>query len=133
MKSPVLRSDAQPSTFRVTEKRVRRSSKVEIIRLGEDIRVDATTLSEYCFQESDGVAHDLMTLLGAVKYADRMLRRHHGKNWGRRIHIEIPVFKLNTWLLPSVHDSLVQCLNYLTGDSWSFAFIERSGRPPALQ
>ncbi len=133
MKSPVLRSVAQPSTFRVTDRRVRRSSKVEIIRLGEDIRIDATTLSEYCFQESDGVAHDLMTLLGAVKYADRMLRRHHGKTWGRRIHIEIPVFKPNTWLLPNVHETLAQCLNYLTGDSWSFAFIERSGRPPALQ
>lgn len=121
------------ATFRVTEKRTRKSSKVQVIRLGEDISVNATTLSEYCFREADGIAHDVMTLLGAVKFADRMLRRHHSKNWARRIHIEIPVFKPNAWLLPKVHETLTQCLNYLTGDDWTFAFVERSGSAPAQQ
>ncbi|RAS33147.1 hypothetical protein [Paraburkholderia bryophila] len=128
---PVI--DIPVTAFRVTTKRARKSAKVEIIRLGEDIQVDASTLSEYAFQESDGIAHDLMTLIGAVKFADRSLRRHHAKSWTRRIHIEIPVFKLNAWLMPGVRDALVQCLNYLTGDSWSFEFVARDGAAPALQ
>lgn len=126
-------TDIPAATFRVTEKRARKSSKVQVVRLGEDIRVDATTLSEYCFRESDGIAHDLMTLIGAVKFADRSLRRHHAKSWARRIHIEIPVFKLGAWLMPDVRETLIQCLNYLTGDSWSFEFVERGGSAPALQ
>ncbi|WP_229514191.1 hypothetical protein [Paraburkholderia terrae] len=126
-------TDIPAASFRVTTKRARKSSKVQIVRLGEDIRVDATTLSEYSFRESDGISHDLMTLIGAVKFADRSLRRHHAKCWARRIHIEIPVFRLSTWLMPDVRETLVQCLNYLTGDSWSFEFVERDGSAPALQ
>ncbi|MDR8400838.1 hypothetical protein NE850_31440 [Paraburkholderia sp. USG1] len=133
MTSRAVPANAPTATFRVCEKRARKLSKVQVIRLGEDIEVDATTLSEYCFRQSDGLAYDLMTLIGAVKFADRMLRRQHAKTWARHLHIEIPVFRPNAWLLPSVHDTLVQCLNYLTGDGWSFTFVERAGEAPALQ
>ncbi|MBU9185204.1 adenine nucleotide alpha hydrolase family protein [Burkholderia multivorans] len=126
------RADSPSAFFRVADRRVRKSAKVHVVRLGDDIKVRPDRLSAYCFRQSDGLAHDLMTLIGAVKYADRKLMRHHSKGWERYLHIELPVFRLNIWLQQSVQDSLVHCLNYLTGDIWSFSFTERTGRPPTL-
>ena len=132
MSSARFRDDLPSAHFRVTDKRGRKSSKVHVVRLGEQIKVRPDFLAEYCFRQPDSLSHDLMTLIGAVKYADRALLRQHSKGWGRQLHIELPVFKLNVWLLPEVQSSLVHCLNYLTGDSWSFSFMQRAGTPASL-
>ncbi len=102
-----------------------------MIRLGEDIAIHPDRLSAYCFRESDGLGYDLMTLLGAVKYADRKRTRHHAKGWGRRLHIELPVFEWDVWTRSAVLASLKHCLDYLTGDTWSFSFTRRAGVPPS--
>ncbi|MDH6148254.1 MULTISPECIES: hypothetical protein [Paraburkholderia] len=127
------RDQAPSATFRVTDGPAHKTAKAHLVRLGVDITVRPDRLSAYCFRQSDGLAHDLMTLIGAVKYADRSLMRHHSKGWGRRLHIELPVFKRNVWLQSSVQDALAHCLNYLTGDVWSFSFTERTGVPPTLE
>lgn len=128
----ISRASSPTASFRVADRRARKSPKVYLVRLGDDIKVRPDRLSAYCFRQSDGLAHDLMTLIGAVKYADRKLMRHHAKGWARRLHIELPVFRRNIWLQQAVQDSLVHCLNYLTGDNWSFSFTERKGAPPTL-
>lgn len=74
--------NAPSAFFRVTDRRARKSSKVQTVRLGDDIQVRPDRLSAYCFRQSDGLAHDLMTLIGAVKFADRKLMRHHSKGGG---------------------------------------------------
>ncbi|AEA60133.1 7-cyano-7-deazaguanine synthase [Burkholderia gladioli] len=132
MNKNIHRDDIPSSIFRVVYGPARRSSKSRLVRLGTDILVRPDHLSAYCFRQSDGLAHDLMVLIGAVKYADRKLMRHHSKRWERRLHIELPVFKKNIWLQPDVQASLVHCLNYLTGDEWSFSFTERVGKAPTL-
>ena len=91
-------------------------------------------LHEYCFSAPTGVSHDIASLLGAVRLADRGFVRRHSRAWGRALQIELPVYELNTWRAPAVTDSLKDCLTYLTGDQWSFRFVKRRRKPaPAGQ
>lgn len=115
--------------FLVTTGERRRSSKAKIVRLSQEIKVQPDALAEYCFSGPDAMAHDLMTVIGAVTYADLSLVRRHSQGWSRRLELEVPVFDLSRWSL-SVNDALVHCLNYLTGDIWSFHFVKRQGEVP---
>jgi hypothetical protein len=82
-------------------------------------------LHEYCFSAPTGLSHDIASLLGAVRLADRGFTRHHSRAWGRTLEVELPVYELRTWRAQAVTDSLEDCLQYLTGDSWSFRFVKR--------
>ena len=98
-------------------------------------RLDARTsfetkhLHEYCFSAPTGISHDIASLLGAVRLADRGFVRHHSRAWERTLEIELPVYELSTWRTQAVTNSLEDCLKYLTGDQWSFRFVKRRRKP----
>ncbi|MFM0758090.1 hypothetical protein [Paraburkholderia strydomiana] len=130
MKIALNRSDMPAARFLVTAGSRRRSSKAQIVHLSQEIRVRPEALAEYCFSKPDALAYDLMTVIGAVTYADLTLVRRHSQGWSRRLELEIPVYDISRWS-SSAESSLTHCLNYLTGDIWSFRFVKRQGEVEA--
>jgi hypothetical protein len=89
------------------------------------LAVQTGLLHEVCFTERDALSRDLAVVLGAVKCADRTFRRHHGRCWERRLTVTVPVYQLAAWRDAAVTSSLVESLQYLTGDFWHFEFVKR--------
>lgn len=102
------------------------------VRLGHEIQVSAALLEEYCFAQPDSIGYDLMTLVGAVKYADRAFTRLHGSGWSRLLKIQIPMLDVERWRDRALISALEECLGYLTGDEWRFTFTRRKKKPKAL-
>lgn len=100
-----------------------------VICLGDQIRIDTKLLDEYCFSSPTDLTYDLMSIIGAVKYADRSIRRRHSDGWGRTISIEVPVLQRSLWSDKETASLLEDCLDYLTGDEWHFSFKRRKKRP----
>lgn len=94
-------------------------------KLDDRISFETKHLHEYCYRAPTALSHDIATLLGGVRIADRGFARHHSKTWRRELHLELPVYQLQTWRSPDVVESLQDCLQYLTGDRWSFQFVKR--------
>jgi hypothetical protein len=107
-----------------------RYGRAHVVRIQHEIRVSADLLEEYCFAKPTSVGYDLMTVAGAIKYADRAFTRHHAQSWSRSIKLQIPVLDKATWQKPNVADCLRDCLTYLTGDDWQFSFTQRRKEPP---
>lgn len=108
------------------------------VPIGGGLAVQTGLLHEVCFTEVDSLSHDLAVVLGAVKCADRTVRRHHGRCWERRLTVTVPVYQLATWRSSDVTSALTDALQYLTGDFWRFQFVKRrrkaypSGQSPLL-
>jgi len=118
------------ATIRVVENSPSKPQNGEYIaQLGRDISISTALLDEYCFSSPTDLTHDLMSLLGAVRFADRSVKRHHCDGWGRRLDIELPVLDTALWQGEEVASALQECLGYLTGDGWHFKFVQRKSRP----
>lgn len=102
-----------------------------VVRLQHEISVTASLLEEYCFAMPQDVGYDLMTIVGAVKYADRAFTRHHGQGWSRSLKVQVPVFDKALWQRADVTEALEGCLTFLTGDKWKFACTQRRKKPPS--
>jgi hypothetical protein len=89
------------------------------------LEIQTGLLHEACFTEVNELSHDLAIVLGAVKCADRSITRQHARNWARRLALSIPVYELETWRDPKVVASLIDTLQYLTGDVWQVKFVKR--------
>ncbi|WP_133295642.1 hypothetical protein [Burkholderia reimsis] len=99
------------------------------VPLGEGLAIQAGLLHEVCFTEVSPLSCDLTVLLGAVKYADRSVRRKHGNGWARQLRLTVPVYELATWRRDEVASALMDALQYLTGDAWQFYFVKRKRKP----
>ncbi|MGB9992353.1 hypothetical protein [Pseudoduganella rhizocola] len=97
------------------------------------LNLQTELLHEVCFSELRPLSEDLSILFAAIKCADRSIRRHHAKGWARRLSISVPVFEVNTWRTTPVHSTLINALDYLTGDAWQVKFVARSGKPLVSQ
>lgn len=100
-----------------------------LVPIGDGLSIQTGLLHEVCFTEVSPLALDLTLLLGAVKCADRSVRRLHGRGWARRLQLKIPVYELATWRQSDVAVSLIDVLQYLTGDSWQIDFVKRRKKP----
>lgn len=117
-------------SIRVVEEGVAaHDGNVHVICLGAQIRIDTKLLDAYCYSSPTDFTYDLMSVIGAVKYADRSIKRRHGDGWGRVLTIEVPVLNKNLWADKEVIFLLEDCLGYLTGDEWHFSFKRRKKSP----
>jgi len=87
-------------------------------------------LETYAFARREAVVIDAITLIAAVEYADRTLKRG-GVEWCRCIQMQVPVYALDRWIDPQVSEAMQAALNFLTGDHWEISFIRRKGDPPS--
>ncbi len=53
-----------------------------VAQLGRDIRIHTHLLEEYCFAGELKLTHDLVCVLGAVRWRDRLIKRRHSEGWG---------------------------------------------------
>jgi 7-cyano-7-deazaguanine synthase in queuosine biosynthesis len=111
----------------ILERRPKRSRAAGqfVAVLDSDLRVDPSMLERYCFASPNKTAVDFVTVLAAVRFADRAVKRRHSLAWARKIVLVVPVFDLRLWSSSRVIDELRGCLGYLTGDIWEFEFTRR--------
>lgn len=91
----------------------------------EEIGIDTRLLHDYCFAPPTEFTYDLMTVVAAVRCADRQFTRSMSEGWSRQLTVQIPVFEPSLWRQPKTNELLVQTLSYLTGDEWVFEFRAR--------
>jgi hypothetical protein len=93
--------------------------------IGGDVEIVTDHLEAYCFHEVEPIDVDLLTVTGAVAYADRRVRRHPSVAWARRLRLSVPVYEMGKWSARGVVDALEDFLNYTTGDFWTIEFRRR--------
>lgn len=97
------------------------------------VNLKLASLSEQLVDNVPEVVADLIEVATYIYSADRLCRRgadtmaRMGSEWRRRFHFVIPVRRLDIWRRQDVVESLVEALEYLTEDSFSFAFVPGSG------
>ena len=120
---------AAEGTLRVVTRNVANKSEgVHTIQIGQELHISTKLLDNFCFKSPTSFTYDLMTVIGAVVYADCLIHRHHSDGWARAIKIQLPVYQLGKWRDPAVTAALKDCIDYLTGDSWQFEFRPRKER-----
>lgn len=92
------------------------------IHVEEEIRFRTEVLDALAEGGCRPVHYDLLLLCAAVEYADRHWKRT--SDWHRYLHVTVPVIELEKWLSDPVQKSLKRALKLLTGDSWSFDFVQ---------
>lgn len=94
----------------------------------DEIGIDTRLLQDYCFVPPTPFTYDLMTLVAAVRCADRNFTRAMSEGWSRQLHLEIPVYQPALWRDERIKKLLVETLCYLSGDEWTFEFKARRRR-----
>jgi 7-cyano-7-deazaguanine synthase in queuosine biosynthesis len=115
----------EPYAINVVENSRSRSRTGDCV-LGHDIRFDVKALQAATFTYLDDVDIDLLVVLATVAYADRNHHRHLGTRWSRDLWLRVPVYEIDKWRKASPH--LTSVLRGLTGDAWTFEFVQRRGR-----
>jgi 7-cyano-7-deazaguanine synthase in queuosine biosynthesis len=78
---------------------------------------------------------DLLRLAACVYATDTRTSRGSekdvfGSQWSRTFRIVLPVWDLDFWRTTIVQDSLAETLQFLTGDEYSFEFVQRTSATP---
>jgi hypothetical protein len=128
---PLMRF-GRTGTLRVAERHVPAMKGVKTLVADEEVGVDARLLLHYCFSQPNPFTYDLMTVVAAVRAADREFTRMHSEAWARKLTVELPVYDVALWRSSRTQALLCQTLSYLTGDEWEFDFKARRRRfkPP---
>lgn len=108
----------------VIEDGARRRTGRRSIVLNRDIRFTTYALESYLIAPWDPVIDDAMTVAAAIEFADRTVVRK-AYEWARSFEVRVPVFDPKRWADAEVHDSLKDAVEFLTGDFWSFKFVQR--------
>jgi len=98
--------------------------------IGQNVQFSTGKLESYCIAEWDPIVYDALLVAATVEFADRMQRRP-SLSWQREIDLVIPVHDPDRWGDRQVSESLVDVLNFLTGDRWKVEFCARNQELPA--
>lgn len=98
----------------------------------EQVGIDVRLLQHFSFAQPTPFTYDLMTVVSAIRCADRQIQRVHSEGWARELAVEIPVYEHSRWRAKETQALLGKALSYLTGDEWQFTFRARRSRfkPP---
>ncbi len=92
--------------------------------IGQDINIKPEVLQDFSATILKPVEQDLVVLAGAVAFADRKVRRQRSKGWARNIKLQVPVQNIAKWKEKAVRESLIDVLDWVTGDRWEFDFVK---------
>ena len=92
-----------------------------------NIRLALESFYNYVAGDFQPLAIDLIRIASFVYAADTSVKRGGdtdvwGENWARSLHFRIPVLEPDRWNDPKVNALLIDCLRFLTGDSYQFEF-----------
>lgn len=99
------------------------------VDMGSNFSFSTERLESYAFATWKPVIFDAMVVAAAVEYSDKLIIRP-ASGWTRKISIRIPVHNPEQWAAPDVSSTLIDALEFLTGDYWDFEFIRRSASAP---
>lgn len=98
-------------------------------RLDKNITFKLEALESFSSKKWQSTVFDVLVVAAAVEFCDRSLARS-AMNWGRKFCVHIPVHEPDKWSDRRVLHSLIEALNVLTGDDWSFEFRARKAAAP---
>lgn len=113
----------------VVEAGARRRKGTVACRLGRNIHFDLETLESFSSNKWDSTVYDAFVVAAAVEFCDRSLSRN-AMSWGRKFSVNIPVHDPGKWSSKAVTQALIEALNLLTGDDWTFEFRSRKASAP---
>lgn len=113
-----------PLIINVSETPQKHQSGVVQCLFGENINFSLNGIQSYFFADWNPRLFDALIVAGAVEFADRIQRRPTAK-WTRHFEIRIPVHEPDLWNRSVFNHALVDCIQFLTGDEWSFRFYSR--------
>ncbi|MER8446557.1 7-cyano-7-deazaguanine synthase [Mesorhizobium sp. M1066] len=90
--------------------------------IGNDVVLDFNRLQDFSARLLLDIEQDLILLSGAVAFADRVVPRRRGSGWRRDLTLTLPVNAIAKWSSKSVYNALVDVLEFVTGDGWTFEF-----------
>ncbi len=73
---------------------------------------------------------DLLTVVGAVGFTDRVVQRRRSTGWSRDLHLSIPVSDPEFWTRREIQSALTECLAIVSGDMWEIKFTRLKTRRP---
>lgn len=97
--------------------------------LQENFICSTAALESYAFAQWEPVIYDAMVVAASIEYADRSFPRPK-LGWRREFTVRVPVLEPARWTDRPVHDALQDAASFLTGDDWSFEFVQRNGETP---
>lgn len=92
------------------------------------VRFTTAELESYAFSGFQPLIYDAMVVAAAVEFGDRTVRRHPS-GWRRDLRLRVPVHDLALWRSVPVASALCDAVTFLSGDTWTFDFVERQSRP----
>ena len=103
--------------------RANRKADYECI-ITQDLKIYPDTLQDFSARILKPVEQDLVIVAGAIAYADRIINRKRGQGWARDIILTIPVAVPQLWKKPEIMTALLDALEYVSGDQWTFNFVQ---------
>lgn len=97
--------------------------------VGDHMEIKPRLLEDYCASPLLPIEHDLIVLSGAIAYADRLLRRRGASGWMRELELIVPVHEPDKWNDAATRRLLTDTLEFVTGDAWSFKFVDGANMP----
>jgi hypothetical protein len=61
----------------------------------EQVGIDVRLLQHFSFAQPTPFTYDLMTVVSAIRCADRQVQRLHSEGWARDLAVEVPVYEHN--------------------------------------
>lgn len=100
--------------------------------IGENLDFSSETLASYFFADWQPVMFDALLLAASVEFCDRIKRRP-SLRWMREFELRVPVHNPAAWSRKDVAETLVNVLEFLTGDRWRIDFARRKKDVPPPQ
>jgi hypothetical protein len=115
----------------VTDRHIDVAKGRRVCVLGEDVSFDKGALERATYTPLEDIDTDLLVVIAAIAYVDRLISRRRGTQWGRILNVTLPVYFPELW--EHVRVSLATLLRMLTGDAWTLQFVQRKKRNEMTQ
>jgi 7-cyano-7-deazaguanine synthase in queuosine biosynthesis len=92
--------------------------------IGLNLDFSTEKLESYCLSSWKPIAFDALLVAAAVEFCDRIQKRP-ALGWGRCFEVSVPVHHVKHWSSAAVRTTLIEALEFLTGDRWTFEFVPR--------
>lgn len=93
----------------------------------QNLNLHLNSLTHRVLEGFTPIAHDLLEIAAYIYYADCSIKRGYidvfAERWKRNFDFIIPVSDPNLWNRSDIKNSLIEVLEFLTGDRFSFHFI----------
>lgn len=125
-------STAEPRKVDVVPHGHRVRSGTTTAWIGETIKFSTEGLESYFYSGWRPDLFDLLVVAGAIEFCDVSHSRPE-LGWARNFQVRVAVHDPATWNRPSVLQALIDAATFLTGDVWSFDFVQRKREEPHVR